>query len=179
MAERQLSLFKFCVAAVIVVILAWLVTTRLGILSNTSDHGAPIPVSEPDEANRKFHENGMSIIVPPGWRRGRWHSERDENQLSYSSDGPFPSWLEVELVDDSFNDSSYQIPWDFNGTVAKAEQYQGRTVNYRNPEVFIFEIIVDVDDQRYRVAYKSREGINELPQSVIGYIQSFLPPPRE
>ena len=142
-----------------------------------SDRGKPIPESKPNEANRKFHENGMSIIVPPGWRRARWHTERDANELIFVGGDSPTSFFEVELVDDSFDASRYRMNWDLNGQAAAAYQETYSRGGRFGRKYFLFEIVVGFEDRRFRIAYKSQEGLDQLPPSVVAYLKSFLPPP--
>ena len=176
MNERRLGPVGIWFFVVIAAVLIYFLTTWFGPVREARDHGEPIPITEPNEANRRFHENGMSIIVPPGWRRARWHTQLDENTLIYVSGSSFPSFLEVELVDESFNASGHQIPWNFNGTMVRAYQRETELGGRLERRLFEFEIVVHIDGQRFRIAYRSQEKIHELPQSVVGYINSFLPP---
>lgn len=159
---------------VIICVLAGLLIPAIQAVRVASSFGRAIPSSLPDATRRVVHDKGMSIVVPPNWRRTVYRNERDDVLLEFHGGGRYPSriWVEQIAADTIFQPISDE--WDFQGqilpcrtTIRDAQTWD----DWRYYQRFQFEAVIELAQERYILGFKTHENVHELPQSVNRYLQ--------
>ncbi len=136
--------------------------------------GDPIPHQYPDEANRFFHPDGFSIIVPPRWNA----VDRGSLEMAPISPGPIARRSKA-LLSVTCVGRDTPADWESFGRVSfqQQEAYERmkivRKSTFDDPPWSEYDMFIHHEDNWYHVRYGIAEARTMLPPEVRQYVSTL------
>ncbi len=175
----RISPFEAVLVFVFVGVLIALLRPAFRAARDVSLAGADIPFTQPSEARRIHHKNGMSLIAPTNWKRAWYHLDRDDHWLGVHNSLRYPSKLWVERLTEPIDYSLFPDTFRFHGqdcpnrvTIRESKTWD----DWKYWQLYRHETIVTKGDATYSVGFETHQDIYELPPIVDQYLQSIVLP---
>lgn len=144
-------------------------------------NGEPIPTSAPDEGNRVYHPLGFSVVAPNDWNvrvylndDGGWPG--DSLGLTPKSGIPRRYWgssIGIHRHDTKPKEIADFKETTFQGEAALERKSTRGSGGFEDPSQFHYDLIFERDGSWYWVTFHVFAEINELPEGIRQYLESF------
>lgn len=140
-------------------------------------HGEMIPAEPPQEANRVFHANGLSIIAPKNWNQPM---ERASSLVIAARGTPGRRLRSAIFVNPTAPPNLTEFTTTtLNGLPAYEKMEVMREDTFDDPASSRYQLYVDDSGQWWNVTFLVQDSIRTLPAGIRQYIDTIRFPAKE